>query len=82
MEQTDGTFDFLKVPHHGKYESNTKKFLDRIKPGYAVITASEKNPAEKQVTDALALAGCETYCTKEGNVAVQSDGSDIIIQQG
>ena len=28
MEQTDGTFDFLKVPHHRKYESNTKMFFE------------------------------------------------------
>lgn len=82
MSQTGrGEYDFLKVPHHGKYNKNTKKFIETVNPSYAVITCSDKNPAEDKVLDALDAAGCETYLTSGGDVRIVSDGNKIKINQ-
>lgn len=76
-----GEYDFLKVPHHGRYNSATKQFLTSINPEFAVITDSEKNPAEDKVLDCLKNIGCETYQTKDGSVHISSDGEKITINQ-
>lgn len=76
-----GEYDFLKVPHHGRYNSATKQFLTSINPEFAVITDSEKNPAEDKVLDCLKSIGCETYQTKDGSVHISSDGEKITINQ-
>ena len=81
MEQTDREYDFLKFPHHGRYNNKTKMFIEAVNPTYAVITCSEKNPAEEETISVLENANCKVYYTKDGNVDVKSDGSEIIITQ-
>lgn len=74
-------YDFLKVPHHGRYNKNTGILIDTVKPKYAVICDSEKNPAEEKTVKLLAAAGSEVYCTKDGAVTVKSDGREIRVTQ-
>lgn len=74
-------YDFLKVPHHGKYNKNTRQLISTIKPRYAVITDSEKNPASNEVISLLETEKVKIYSTKEGNVSVISDGNEISITQ-
>lgn len=74
-------YDFLKVPHHGKHNKNTKRFINTVKPKYAVITDSEKNPASNKTVSYLKTQGAEIYSTKDGNVQVVSDGKKILINQ-
>ena len=74
-------FDFLKVPHHGHYNGNTKRFINTVKPQYAVITDSEKNPASDKTVSLLETQKTEIYSTKYGNVSVISDGKEILINQ-
>ena len=74
-------YDFLKVPHHGKYNKNTKRFINTVKPSYAVICDSEKHPAEKETVSLLESAKCKIYSTKDGDVTVSSDGKEIRISQ-
>ncbi len=82
LSQTNrAEFDFLKVPHHGNYNKNTNKFIETVNPRFAVITCSDKNPADDEVLDALSSVGCETYLTADGDVSVSSDGEKIIINQ-
>ena len=73
--------DFLKVPHHGKHNSNTKRFINTVKPKYAVITDSDKNPASTKTASYLASLKTEVYSTKDGDVKVTSDGKEIKITQ-
>ncbi|MDY3927753.1 MAG: MBL fold metallo-hydrolase [Clostridia bacterium] len=73
--------DFLKVPHHGNYNNNTKKFLHEVSPKYAVITCSEKNPSSQEIIDILTDLKCRTYLTQNGNVNVKSDGQKIEVNQ-
>ena len=74
-------YDFLKVPHHGKYNKNTKRFITTIKPTYSVICDSEKNPAEDETVSILEFVESEIYSTRNGNVSVLSDGKEIKITQ-
>ena len=74
-------YDFLKVPHHGKYNKNTKRFITTIKPTYSVICDSEKNPAEDETVSILEFVESEIYSTRNGNISVLSDGKEIKILQ-
>lgn len=74
-------YDFLKVPHHGKYNKNTKRFITTVKPTYSVICDSEKNPAEDETVSILKFIESEIYSTKNGNVSILSDGKEIKITQ-
>lgn len=74
-------YDFLKMPHHGRYNKTTDRFINTVKPTYTVITDSEKNPAEDKVLTALKNVACTVYSTKDGNVSVMSDGKEIKINQ-
>lgn len=74
-------YDFLKVPHHGKYNKNTKRFVTTVKPAHSVICDSEKNPAEEETISILEFAGSEIFSTKDGDVSVISDGNKIEITQ-
>ncbi len=81
LRQCRGEYTVLKVPHHGKYNKNTKKLIEVTNPKYAVITDSEKNKAEDKVTSALDAISCKTYYSRNGDVNIESDGKSIIIQQ-
>ncbi len=74
-------YDFLKVPHHGKYNKNTKRFVTTVKPAHSVICDSEKNPAEEETISILEFVGSEIFSTKDGDVSVISDGNKIEITQ-
>ena len=73
--------DFLKVPHHGNWNKNTKQFLQSVSPSYAVITCSEKNPASDEIISCLDSLNCKTYLTQNGEVNIMSDGEKIEISQ-
>lgn len=81
ISEFGGEFDFLKVPHHGKYNKNTKRFITAVKPKYSVICESEKNPAEDETISILEFVNSSIYRTKDGDVMVSSDGKEIEIKQ-
>ena len=72
---------FLKVPHHGRFNEQTTAFFTAVKPEIAVITASNKNPADQQTLDALQAIGVDTYITKDGTITITSDGHTLSVQQ-
>ena len=74
-------YDFLKVPHHGKANKNTKRFITTVKPTYSVICDSDKNPAEDETISILEFVESEIYSTRNGNISVLSDGAEIKIVQ-
>ena len=79
--QTDIKYDFLKVPHHGRFNKFTEQFIGSVSPAYSVITCSKKNPADEQTVNALEAIGSSIYYTEDGDIDVSSDGSEIIIKQ-
>lgn len=69
----------LKVGHHGSSTGTTKKFLNAVKPQYAVISVGKDNgyglPDEKTV-NRLIQAGAQVYRTDEdGTVGFALDGT-------
>ena len=72
-------YDFLKVPHHGKYNSRSLEFINAINPKYAVITCSFDKPADDRVVSALESIGADIYFTKNGDVCFISDGESLIL---
>lgn len=69
----------LKVPHHGKWESDLALFTALALPEYAVITDSGKNPADEETLSALTLEGAEILRTAQGDVHLVSDGRQVRI---
>ena len=74
-------YDFLKVPHHGKYEKILPEFFEKVDAEYAVITSSNKNPEEMETLEALKDAGVKYYLTKNGDIYLESTGEKLVIKQ-
>ena len=73
--------EFLKVPHHGIYNKALAELFETLKPQYAVICSSEKNPAERKTLELLKQDCPAVFETKDGNVTVISNGSTLEVQQ-
>lgn len=76
-----GQYDFLKVPHHGVYNRALPDFFRAVGMDCAVITCSEKNPADPETLSALAALDVQTYLTDDGPITVTSSESGIRIRQ-
>ena len=48
---------------------------------YAVVTCSEKNPADPETLSALAALGTKTYLTADGSITVTSTASGLQLRQ-
>lgn len=81
LENGAEQYDFLKVPHHGAYNNALPDFFRMVGMRYAVITCSEKNPADPETLSALAALGTETYLTADGPITVTSTARGIQIRQ-
>lgn len=75
-------YGFLKVPHHGVYNNALPDFFQAVGMQYAVITCSEKNPADPETLSALAERNVKTYLTSDGQVTVASMASGLHLRQG
>ena len=73
------TYEFLKVPHHGKEEPMMKELLASVQPEYAVITSSDDDPESEQVMSDIYDAGAEVLLTRVDPVILTTDGSDLKI---
>ena len=73
--------DFLKVPHHGKYNSALPEYFRALGMKNAAITCSNKNPAEEETVAALESLGCQVYKTADGDIRVTSTASGIRVSQ-
>ena len=75
------TYDFVKMPHHGRYNELTQSFVEIISPRYAVITSSDKNIEDERTVHTLQTIGAEVYTTRNGDIKVTTDGKTINIKQ-
>lgn len=72
---------FLKVPHHGVYNTALQELIDSVKPEYAVVCSSAKNPADVRTLELLKKNNVSVFQTKDGNVTVISDGNSLEVHQ-
>jgi len=73
--------NFIKMPHHGKYDEALEALLETVKPEYAAICSSAKNPAAQETLELLAQHQISTVQTKDGDITVYSDGKRLEISQ-
>ena len=66
--------DVLKIPHHGKKEKNTEKFLRAVSPTIAVFTCPEEMAIEADISEVLEEMGTLIYMTGQGTVTCLCDG--------
>lgn len=77
----DRTCDLIKVPHHGVYNKAVKELAAAAEASYAVITDSDKNPADEKTLAAFGESGAQILSTRDGTVHVLSDGSSLEISR-
>lgn len=81
LSEFNRRYDFLKVPHHGRYNASSSALFNTLRPTYALICDSDKNPAEEKTIAALTTVGSRIYCTKDGAVSISSNGREISVTQ-
>ena len=71
----------LKVGHHGSSSSTSEKFLEAVKPNYAIISAkigNTYNHPAKKVMKLLEKKNISVYRTDEsGTIVMTTNGKDI-----
>ena len=74
----------LKVGHHGSSYSNSKEFIDKVEPKYAVIEVGENNKynhPHSSVLKQFDKRNIKTYRTdKDGTIIFTSDGKNLNIR--
>ncbi len=73
--------DFLKVPHHGIYNTALEDLFRALLPEYAAICSSKKNPADTEVVEMLKNLGADVLETQNGDITVISNGTALEIHQ-
>lgn len=78
---TVSTCDVLKVPHHGVYNKAMEELIEVVKPKYAIVCSSNKNPADPETLEMLKESNVTVLQTKDGNVTIVSDGEKLDVDQ-
>ena len=72
---------FLKVPYHGVYNEALSELLETVRPKYAAVCSSAKNPADAKTLELLKAYGTDVLQTKDGDLTVISDGTSLSMHQ-
>ena len=80
IKKNKETYDFIKVPYHGKKLKWLGNLLDVVKAKYGVIICSHDKGCEKETIQELKKHHIKYYMTKNGSITVSSNGKDIIIK--
>lgn len=77
--EADWTHDWIKMPHHGRYQKALQDLLEAVQPSWAVICCSEEEPAEDKTLELLAEEGVSVWDTSEQTIVTGCDGSRISV---
>lgn len=75
----DWRHDWIKMPHHGRYQKALRELLEAVDPSWAVICCSEKKPAEEETLELLEERGISVWDTSERSVVTSCDGEHIAV---
>ena len=79
-----GPVTVLKAAHHGSANSNSREFLDCIRPGYVIFSYGEGNPyghPASSVVESCRELGCSVLKTaEEGAVRIWTDGGRMQVE--
>jgi competence protein ComEC len=74
----------LKVPHHGSKTSSTQKFVEKVRPKFAVFTVKSGGRQRlpyPAVLERYKRLGVKTYYTdRDGAIIFVTDGRDLSVQ--
>lgn len=76
----DWSHDWIKMPHHGRYQKVLEDLLEAVAPSKAVICCSEKNPAEEKTLELLEKQRIQVWDTKEQSVVTVCDGEEVTVR--
>lgn len=81
LEQHNDTYDFVKIPYHGKYQKRIEDLIKSTNPQKVVITCSDDEGAEEDTLKVLKDHQVNYYLTKDGSITVTSNGNKIKVLQ-
>lgn len=73
--------NFLKIPHHGVYNTEMDQLALQLAPEYTAICSSAKNPADVRTIEVFKAAGAGVMETKDGDIVIVSNGEQLDISQ-
>ena len=80
LSEFSGTFDLIKLPHHGREKDTAEQLSDAFgteNTAY-IVTSSKQEPEHKKLQKAVSGT---LYRTRDGNITAFSDGSTVKITQ-
>lgn len=69
--------DWIKIPHHGKYQKSLANLLSATSPAFAVISTSEKNAPADKLIRLLENQNISYEGTMNGDVFTYCDGDKV-----
>lgn len=73
-----GTYDVVKMPHHGQNEKNSDDFINQVRMKIAVVTDNEEEAMKKKMSKQLDAVGAQVYTSfKNGRITVTSAGNGV-----
>ena len=81
LNNNEETYDFIKIPYHGRYLKYLDNLLEETKPKYGVVTCSNSEGCEEKAMNVINNHKIKSYLTKNGSISVYSNGQDIMIKQ-
>ncbi|WP_294392771.1 MBL fold metallo-hydrolase [uncultured Clostridium sp.] len=81
IKMNDKRYDVVKIPHHGRINAFSEEFIKSINPSYSIITCSDEDRADDEMLDMLEKYKVKVLLTSDGEVTIETDGSDISIYQ-
>jgi competence protein ComEC len=72
--------DWIKLPHHGKYQKAEKDLLEVTSPQYSVISTSSDQPPDQKLLELLEEENIENHDTISCNVVTICDGKRIKVK--
>jgi len=76
----DWKHDWIKMPHHGRYQKALDELMEHVEPSWAVICCSEKKPAEDKTLKLLEKRQISVWDTSKYSVVTMCDGETIEVR--
>ncbi len=81
LEVSQESYAFIKLPHHGDSCKPLLKLIAETKPTWAAVTAESEIDIEPKLTAALTVAQTTLFCTSEGQIIIQWNGTSLTAEQ-
>ena len=76
----DLSCEWIKMPHHGRYNKKLKELLDACSPTYAVITDSDEEVAATDTLVELQKRKVQTYSIRKGEIVTTVSDEGISVK--